>query len=97
MLLSLSGLLALNHQGSERTDPTLPVTLGHMGRSISDTFHQPSNAATTLTEMSEPDQNEQDKPAAPHKSLATFEDSAGDKVMLGRLPLTKNESGGADA
>ncbi len=64
---------------------------------MSDTFDQPDDAATPLTEMSEPDQNEQDKPALPHKRLAIFEDSAGDKVMLGRLTLTKTESGGADA
>ena len=87
----------LNHQGSERTGATLRGTLGHMGRSMSDTFDQPDDAATPLTEMSEPGQNEQDKSTLPHKRLAIFEDSADDKVMLGRLTLTKTESGGADA
>ena len=64
---------------------------------MSDTFDQPDDVATPLTEMSEPDQNEQDKLALPHKRLAIFEDSAGDKVMLGRPTLTKTESGVADA
>lgn len=64
---------------------------------MSDTFDQPDDAATPLTEMSAPEQNEQDKAVLPHKRLAIFEDSAGDKVMLGRLTLTKTESGGADA
>ena len=68
-----------------------------MGRSMNDTFDQPDDAATPLTEMSEPGQNEQDKSTLPHKRLAIFEDSADDKVMLGRLTLTKTESGGADA
>ena len=68
-----------------------------MGRSMSDTFDQPDDAATLPTEMSAPNQNEQDKPAPPHKRLAIFENSAGDKVMLGRLTLIKAESGGADA
>ena len=50
---------------------------------MSDTFDQPDDVATPLTEMSEPDQNEQGKLALPHKRLAIFEDSAGDKVMRG--------------
>ncbi len=41
-----------------------------MGCSMSDTFDQPVGAATPLTKISKPDQNEQDKAALPHKRLA---------------------------